>query len=245
VLHAILDSAAKLNTKWESGKDEWKKTRKLGSLLGEEEDIQRRMQLAMVQFKNLQQLWRHSRATTARTRIRLYKALVIPILTYNAGTWEVRRQCLDKLDIFHRKQLREVLGIRWPERVSNCELYDRCDSVEVSTIVKKARWSLFGHVLRLNANTPAQLAMDYYCRGVEAGEHTNEARKRGRAKANLPVTLFNEYHALKQAEKTKAGKPQSNYRQKDTTALKELRKCAQNREQWRKLSDKVAGILEE
>ena len=73
-----------------------------------------------------------------------------------------------------------------------------CDSTPISKIINQARWSLFGHVLRLHAETPAQLAMDYYCQGVEEGEGKVA---RGRAITTLPVILFNEFHSHKQAEK--------------------------------------------
>ena len=55
-------------------------------------------------------------------------------------------------------------------RISNEALYEQCSSTRISLLVDRARWSLFGHVLRLHAETPAQLAMDFYCQGVEEGE---------------------------------------------------------------------------
>ena len=77
--------------KWERTKingeeEEWKKVRKLGSLLGDEEDLERRMGLASVQFKLLSKLWEKGGKTTLDTRMRVYNAFVIPILTYNAST---------------------------------------------------------------------------------------------------------------------------------------------------------------
>ena len=47
-------------------------------------------------------------------------------------------------------------------------------------------WSLFGHVLRLDRNTLAQLAMDYYSQVEDKGGA-------GRPVTTLPVLLFNEY----------------------------------------------------
>ena len=81
--------------------------------------------------------------------------------------------------------------------------------------------------------TPAQLAMDYYCEEGEEGK-----KVKGRAITTLPVVLFNEYHSFKQAEKIKSGK-KSNYRQKSYVALKELRKIASNKDNWRKLTNEI------
>ena len=72
-------------------------------------------------------------------------------------------------------------------RISNEALYEQCSSTRISLLVDRARWSLFGHVLRLHAETPAQLAMDFYCQGVEEGEGKVV---RGSAITTLPVVLF-------------------------------------------------------
>ena len=242
---------------WTRGANEWKSTRKLGSFLGDEEDVQRRIQLATVQFKALDKLWKQSHSVPVETRLRLYKALVLPVLTYNAGTWGITQQVAGRLDAFHRKQLREVVRVKWPMRISNEALYEQCSSTRISLLVDRARWSLFGHVLRLHAETPAQLAMDFYCQGLEEGEGKVV---RGRAITTLPVVLFNEYHAFKQAEKalitstngtggeggvgqkTRVAGKESKYRQKPHVALKELRKLAQKRDEWRVLVRKIVKL---
>ena len=117
-----------------------------------------------------------------------------------------------------------------PRRIES--LYKTCGAIPISNILKKARWTLFGHVLRLNPETPAQLAMDYYCRGA-CEEVEGGTTVKGRTLTTLPVTLFNEYHSHKQTQKTK----KSNYRQKPQTALNELRKL--DKIEWRQLVRKI------
>ena len=102
--------------KWERTKimqyreeEEWKKVRKLGSLLGDEEDLERRMGLASVQFKLLSKLWKKGGKTTLDTRMRVYNAFVIPILTYNASTWGLTEANVNKLEVYHRRHLRAVV----------------------------------------------------------------------------------------------------------------------------------------
>ena len=86
---------------------------------------------------------------------------------YHASTWGLRQDVLNKLDTFHRKHLRRIVGIRWPQgpqRISNKELYKLCNVQPLSitiTSISRLRWQLFGHILRLDPNTPAQIAMDY------------------------------------------------------------------------------------
>ena len=89
----------------------WCEVKKLGSLLGQEEDLKRRIQLAATQFGKCSKLW-NTKGITLQTRMRLYNAYVIPVLMYNAGTWALTSAQSNKLDAFHRKQLRQVLNIR-------------------------------------------------------------------------------------------------------------------------------------
>ncbi len=53
-----------------------------------------------------------------------YNAFVLPVLLFNAGAWGVCESVIKKIEVFHRKQLRRVLGVRWPFKISNKEV--RC-----------------------------------------------------------------------------------------------------------------------
>ena len=117
--------------------------------------------------------------------MKAYNALVLPVLLYNCGFWGVTDAAMDKLEVFHRRQLREVLGVRARD-IHNTELYKRCGTSQLRGRITNARWSLFGHVLRLARNTPAQLAMENYSQVEDKGGA-------GRPVTTLPVLLFNEY----------------------------------------------------
>ena len=67
--------------------EEWDMTRKLGSLLGEAEDVARRKQLANVAFRKLSTVWFRRAHISLQLRLRLYASFVIPVLTYNMS-WE-------------------------------------------------------------------------------------------------------------------------------------------------------------
>jgi len=212
--------------------DKWKGTKKLGSLLGDEEDINRRMALATVQFKSLEKLWIRSKCISLRSRMRAYNAFVVPVLLYNGGTWGVCKSVERKLESFHRTHLRRVMGIRWPYVISNKVLYERCEAESIGCTLRRLRWNLFGHVLRLKSDTPAQIAMDNYCNS------NNEQKFRGRTQTTLPVILFHEYNVYKQSLKSQ----KSTYVQKPKVALKELRNIACDRNKWSSLSKAVCEI---
>ena len=98
-------------------------------------------------------------------------------MMYNCCSWSPTAKLLEKLDICHRKHLRTLLNIRWPDGIiTNKDLYKRCNSAKLSERVPKARWKLLGHVhiLRSADNSPAALALKFavttQCRG-HVGAH--------------------------------------------------------------------------
>lgn len=68
-------------------------------------------------------LWRCRAAIKLHTRMRLYNACALPVLTYNSGTWGATEANFERLAVHHRWQLSAILGIRWPQRMSNKDLY--------------------------------------------------------------------------------------------------------------------------
>ena len=63
------------------------------------------------------------------------------------------------LDAFHQKYLRRLLGIRWDEPVRNDEVLQRAGLTSLSHLLYTRRTSLFGHVARLDVDTPANKAL--------------------------------------------------------------------------------------
>ena len=125
-------------------------TRKLGSLLGIEEDVNRRIQLALQSLNSLEALWTHRSKVAQRIRINAYRAIVKSVHLYNCGTWALTEVLANKLDCTQRKMIRRVLGIKLSDRITNADLYARCGIEPVSVQVVNARWRLFGTTLRMN-----------------------------------------------------------------------------------------------
>ena len=124
----------------------------------------------------------------------------------------------------HRRHLREILGVRTRD-ISNAELYRRCDTTPLQGTIAHARWSLFGHVLRLALDTPAQLAMDYYWQLSEG-----DTISLGRPITTLPVLLFRGYREYRERTRERGWSVLT-----ETKMLTELRKRAVDRQKWREL----------
>ena len=166
-----------------SGDSSWRSIRQLGSLMGGAEDIDRRISLASQAYGSMFSLWLRRKHVSERSRLKLYSSLVLPVLLYNCETWGVTQAVFQRLDCFHRRQLRNLVGVRYPDRITNDDLYSRCDSQPLSELVAKRRRSLTGHVLRMSEQSPPCLAMSCY---FQAGSR----ERRGRPAATLPTTIM-------------------------------------------------------
>ena len=175
-------------TEWtaiDKGSTEWRKTRKLGALLGDKEDAERRVNLAMAMFNQLERIWRQHKVISQELRVQLFRTYVEPHFTYACGTWGQTEQQLRWVEAQHRALLRKAINIRYPQRIRNRALYEVTGVPPLGVTIAKARWSLFGQVLRLDRKAPAQTAMDLYVTPPgKAG--------RGRPATTLPVHLHQE-----------------------------------------------------
>ena len=57
-------------------------------------------------------------------KMKLYNALVKSVLTYNSCTWGLKKSDEKNLNSFHRKQLRQVIGVYHPHRITSKKLYE-------------------------------------------------------------------------------------------------------------------------
>ena len=190
------------------------KVKESRSLLGSKEDIEHRKHLSNLALNKLTSIWKRNNKIKLNVRIKIYKSLVKSILLYNCGTWAVTRTDENKLDAFHRKQLRRILGIHYPTIIKNRSLYIKCKETPLSAQVRESRWKLFGHILRRDIEIPANKAMSYY--------FIDDIKKtRGRPLTTLPVTLNNDIKILK------------NGMQLTTKSdIERLRNMAQDRKAW-------------
>ena len=203
-------------------KELWRKVKKLGSLLGDREDISRRKQLSTTSLRKVDSLWIRRKAKVKR-RMKLYNSLVRSVLLYNCGTWGMSTTDENSMDSFHRKQLRHILNIRYPLTIRSKQLYKDTNSHPISADITKARWKLFGHTLRMDKDSPARKAMKYYF------EHSDAKKFRGRKRTTIVTTLNRDITLTKQKY------PQFDLPQiKTELDLHNVRVKATNRILWRK-----------
>ena len=176
---------------------EWRNVIKLGSKLGDREDIQRRKELPTIALAKNGTIWKKNWKTKLAIRIRLMETLAKSVLLYNCGTWGMSKDDQRKLDSFHRRQLRKVIGIQWPHKISNNKLYKITGGTKpLSITMTEKRWKLLGHILRLPADCPARKARKYYFE-----ESTNKIF-RGRRRTTIVSTLNEDIKRTKEDDIT-------------------------------------------
>ena len=92
-------------------------------------------------------------------KLRLYTATVIPTAIYTCETWKRTAMTAHRLDVFHRRCRRTILGISWREHATNEDVMRRAGMERLQDIVATRGRKMTGHVLRLQRKRPANTAM--------------------------------------------------------------------------------------
>ena len=108
------------------------------------------------QFKN--------KALSRRTKVTLYKTLILPVLLYGAETWVLTTADEALLGVFERKILRRIYGPicvnNEYRRRMNQELYELYSDMDIVRRIRIQRLRWLGHVGRMNQDAPARKAFD-------------------------------------------------------------------------------------
>ena len=83
------------------------------------------------------------------TKLKSYNAVVLPSLLYGCETWTLYRRHVKKLESFHMRALRSILGIKWEDSINNLEVLDRANSTSIESMLIKAQLRWVGRVIRM------------------------------------------------------------------------------------------------
>lgn len=150
-----------------------------------DDEVTFRLSRAAQAFGRLQnRVWKEKGITT-KTKIAVYRAVVLPSLLYGCETWTCYRRHIRKMEQFHLRCLRRILRVSWEDRIPNQEILRKAGIDGVEVLLRKAqlRWS--GHVIRMDDwRLPKQL---FFAELAHGKRHQGGQRKR--YKDCLKVTL--------------------------------------------------------
>ena len=90
-------------------------------------------------FRLLRDIWKAK--IQLQTKLRIYRAVVIPTLLYGAETWATTRRQEQRLDAFDSRCLRIILNIKWWHRKRNSDIRELTQQPYASTTIKRKRLS--------------------------------------------------------------------------------------------------------
>ena len=130
----------------------------LGSLMSEDgrshEEVDRRIAGASRAFRALRRAVFKDSNLSIQTKRAVYQACVLAVLLYGSECWVPLRKDLNKLNAFHHRCVRSILGItnerQWAERISLASVREQWGDIEiirVKLIGRCLEW--LGHLARM------------------------------------------------------------------------------------------------
>ena len=153
---------------------------------GAEEDIKSRLNKARNVMRSMNNIWRSSQYSL-HTKLRIYRSCVLSTLMYGAECWRMTKCDTDKLSAFHTMCLRKIRRVFWPQKMTNKDLLQLSHMEDMETLITRRRWSWVGHVLRMDPNAIARVALRWTPEGK---------RKRGRPRQTWRRTVEGEMKDL-------------------------------------------------
>ena len=123
---------------------------------------------ASAQAKLNERVW-ENKNLTINTKMRVYRACVLSTLLYGSETWSTYTSQENKLNAFHLRSLRRILGISWSDRISNEAVHNKSCIPSIQAILSKHRLRWLGHVKRMDdSRLPKLLLFGQLATGTRA-----------------------------------------------------------------------------
>ena len=106
----------------------------------------RRRQLAWVAARKLTTVWNSTASDAAK--MQLFKSTVESVLLYSCEALAITESLGSRIDASHHALMRYCLGVHYPERISNTNLYARSQIEPATQTLTRNRLRLVGHALR-------------------------------------------------------------------------------------------------
>ena len=110
-------------------------------------EIKRRLLLGRNVMSNLDSIFK-SRDITLSTKVRLVKAMIIPVVVYGCESWTVKKAECRRTDAFELWCWRRLLRVPWTTRRSNQSILKEISSgISLKGMILKLKLQYFGHLM--------------------------------------------------------------------------------------------------
>ena len=91
-------------------------------------------------------------------KIKVYRATVLTTLLYEAETWTCYRRHVKRLDAFHMRHLRYLMGMKWQDKITNNEVLQKAKMDDIEAMLMRAQLTWVDHVQRMSdSQMPKQI----------------------------------------------------------------------------------------
>uniref|UniRef100_H3ASM9 Reverse transcriptase domain-containing protein n=1 Tax=Latimeria chalumnae TaxID=7897 RepID=H3ASM9_LATCH len=114
----------------------------LTSSLSLDRELDVRIGKASVTFGRLTSRVWNNKLLTLNTKVSVYQACVLSTLLYGCESWVTYSKQERRLNSFHLRCLRKILGVTWDQRITNNEILERTglQSMQTTLDVRRLRW---------------------------------------------------------------------------------------------------------
>ena len=161
----------------------------LGSTLSQnvtiDDEVSVRIARASSTFGRLYPNVWNRRGITIQTKLKVYRAVVLPTLLYACETWTVYQRHARKLNHFHSTSLRKILGIKWQDKIPDTVVLTKAGLPSIFTLLMQSQLRWAGHVVRMpDERLPKRL----FYGELQHGQRSHGGQKK-RYKDTLKVSL--------------------------------------------------------
>ena len=166
-------------------------------------DVKRRTRLAAWAFDRLKNAIWTNQDITRSLKVRIYRALILPIAIYGAESWTLCQADKRQLNTFEMRCLRVILGVSLMDKIRNEEIRQRLHlPTTICDEVSKRRLKWFGHVVRM---PPHRLPFQAYKMTFSKEDHQDAHQPAGEVKLKGTWAFLD---PLKEAEHQAQGRPE-------------------------------------
>ncbi|XP_068724054.1 uncharacterized protein [Montipora capricornis] len=142
-----------------------------------DKEIDNRLAKANSSFGRLYKRVSNSKSLKCKTKIRVYRAVVLTTLLYSSTTCVTYRSHTRLPERFHQRCFRTILNIHWSDFITNVEVLEQAEvsSIEAMILKYQLRWA--GHVSRMEDHCLPKIVMCGELRGAPKKRFKDSLKK--------------------------------------------------------------------
>nr|VZI06603.1 unnamed protein product [Spirometra erinaceieuropaei] len=115
-----------------------------------DDELASRISKASQAFGRLQSTVWNRHGLQLNTKLKMYKAVILPTLLYGAETWTVYAKQTGRLNHFHLSCLRRILRLKWQDRIPDTDVLERTGILSIYAILRQMQLCWSSHLVRMD-----------------------------------------------------------------------------------------------